>query len=418
MDFDLEDPTLFLRDEVVADPRPLYDTLRRRAPVWRLPGQDSYLVSDPTLVIEAVRRPNEFSSNLVSLLYRDASGCPAAFEIAPFGDPAHVLATADPPAHTRHRKLLQPHLGPAAVASLEPALRRFVDQQLSRLLAAGRGDIVACLSDPLPALAICYIVGLPPDDASRLLPLVRDMSVLLDGVTDVDGMGRAGTATLKLYEYAQHHLDSARDRPSTERSGVLAVLVDGIDSQVITSDDALGLLLQLFTAGTETTSSLIANATETLARRPELQERLRGHPEQIPEALENILRDDGPFQFHYRWTPTGTSLGGVPIPANSRVLLLWAAADRPLPKEPTSAFEDLDGAGPGPHFAFGRGLHFCIGAPLARLEARIAVERLLAETSVLSLDPDHPPVRRPSILLRRHASLPITLEQTHNGPGR
>ena len=96
MDFDLRDPTLLLRDEVIADPRPLYDTLRRRAPVWRLPGKNSYLVSDPTLIREVVGRPTEFSSNLVSLLYRDASGCPAAFDIAPFGDAIHVLATADP----------------------------------------------------------------------------------------------------------------------------------------------------------------------------------------------------------------------------------------------------------------------------------------------------------------------------------
>jgi cytochrome P450 len=195
-------------------------------------------------------------------------------------------------------------------------------------------------------------------------------------------------------------------------------LVDAIDLQVITSDEALGLLLQLFTAGTETTSSLIANATETLAGKADLQERLRRHPEQIPQALEDILRNDGPFQFHYRWTTTDTNLGDTPIPANSRVLLMWAAADRPSPREPTSAHEDLDGAGPGPHFAFGRGLHFCIGAPLARLESRIAIEGVLAQTSELSLDPDHPPVRRPSILLRRHASLPVTLEEARNAPGR
>jgi cytochrome P450 family 144 len=409
MDFDLRDPTLLLRDEVIADPRPLYDTLRRRAPVWRLPGQNSYLVSDPNLIREVVSRPAEFSSNLVSLLYRDANGCPAAFDIAPFGDPIQVLATADPPAHTRHRKLLQPHFSPSAVARLEPTVRRVVDQQLAPLLAAGQGDIVACLSDPLPARTICYLIGLPPDDTSRLIPLVADVSLLLDGVTSLDGMGRASIAALKLSEYARTHLDAARGLPSAERSGLLAVLVEAIESQVLASAEAVALLLQFFTAGTETTSSLIANATETLARQADLQEQLRRHPERIPEALEDILHDDGPFQFHYRWTPNDTCLGDVPIPANCRILLLWAAADRPSPQEPASAHQDLDGAGRGPHFAFGRGLHFCIGAPLARLESRIAIERLLAQTSRISLDPDHPPVRRPSILLRRHASLPVTL---------
>ena len=111
-----------------------------------------------------------------------------------------------------------------------------------------------------------------------------------------------------------------------------------------------------------------------------------------------------------------TSLGDVPIPANSRVLLLWAAADRPPPQDPASPHRDVDGASRGPHFAFGRGLHFCIGAPLARLESRIAIERLLARTTRISLDPDDPPVRRPSILLRRHASLPITVEAPASTP--
>src|SRR4029453_17613625 len=154
MDFDLSDPTLLLHDEVIADPRPLYDILRRRAPVWRLPGQNSYLVSDPTLIREVVSRPTEFSSNLVSLLYRDASGCPVAFNIAPLGDPLHVLATADPPTHTRHRKLLQPHFSPSAVARLEPTIRRVFDKTLQSMSASGRGDIVASLSAPLPALPI------------------------------------------------------------------------------------------------------------------------------------------------------------------------------------------------------------------------------------------------------------------------
>jgi len=415
MDFDLDDPTLLLRDDVVADPRPLYDALRRRAPVWRLPGQDSYLVADPMLIRDVVARPTEFSSNLVGLLHRDADGCLVAFPMLPFGDPAHVLATADPPVHTRHRKLLQPHLNPAAVAQLEPTLRKFVDGQLAPVLSAGRGDIVTALSDPLPAFAICSLLGLPPEDAPRLVPLVADMSPLLDGVTDLDGMTRAATATLGLHEYAQTRLDHARNGPSTGRSGLLGVLVDGIDSQALTADEAQNILLQLFTAGTETTSSLIAMAIEILARRPDLQGRLRRHSEHIPEVLEDVLRDDGPFQFHYRWTTTESRLGDVVIPANSRVLLMWAAANRPSPEEPGRPSQDLDTAGPGTHFAFGRGLHFCIGAPLARLEARIAIERFLAQTHRFSLDADHPPVRRPSFFLRRHASLPVVLERAQLG---
>src|SRR5262249_45221168 len=150
------------------------------------------------------------------------------------------------------------------------------------------------------------------------------------------------TAALALHAYVHTRLDSARNRPSTERPGLLAVLADGIDSGALTADEAQNILLQLFTAGTETTSSLIANAIEILARRPDLHGRLRHHPEHIPEALEDILREDGPFQFHYRWTTADTTLGDMRIPANSQVLLLWAAANRPSPQQPGSALEDID----------------------------------------------------------------------------
>jgi cytochrome P450 len=405
MTYDLDDPTLLLRDDVLADPRPLYDVLRRRAPVWRLPGQETYLVSDPSLIREAVGRPKEFSSNLVSLLYRGPGGTLVPFPMAPLGDPTHVLAVADPPVHTRQRRLLQPHLSAGAVARLEPTLREVVDRQIAPMRALGRGDIVTELSDPVPALAICLLLGLPPDDAPGLIPVVADVDPLLDGVTDADAMATAVGAALRLHEYVQAKLDLALGHPADQRAGLLGVLADAIDAGALPAFEALGILVQLFSAGTETTSSLIANAIEILARRPDLQRRLRENPERIPGTLDDVLRDDGPFQFHYRWTTSDTTLGDVSIPAGSRVLLMWAAANRP---SPAGAHEE--GKTPSAHYAFGRGLHFCIGEPLARLESRIAIERLLAGTSRIALDPDHPPVRRRSILLRRHASLPVTIE--------
>ena len=141
MELDLGDPRVVLREDVVADPRPFYDTLRNGAPVWRIPGQDTFLVSDPVLVREAVRRPADFSSNLVSILHDDGTGCPVAYAMAPFGDPVHVLATADPPLHTRHRKLLQTHLNPATVGGLEPAVTRIVAEHLDPMVEAGHVDV-------------------------------------------------------------------------------------------------------------------------------------------------------------------------------------------------------------------------------------------------------------------------------------
>ena len=142
---------------------------------------------------------------------------------------------------------------------------------------------------------------------------------LMDGVADLDGIVRAGTAALALMEFTQAQLDAVRSTPSGERRGLLGVLIDAIDARSLDVDEARNLLLILFNAGTETTSSLIANMIETLARDPELQDQLRREPARIPSSLEDVLRDDGPFQFHYRWSTTDVDLGGTRIPANSLV---------------------------------------------------------------------------------------------------
>jgi cytochrome P450 family 144 len=378
--------------------------------VWRVPGQDTYLVSDPALIRDVVARTSEFSSNLVSVLHRDDGGGLVAFDLTPYGDPVNTLATADPPVHTRHRKLLQPHLSPAAISGLEPVLVRIVEEQLGPLLLEGQGDFVTAFSDPIPALAICNVIGLPASDAGRLVDLVAGIGALLDGVTDLEGISQASAAVLELLVYAREQVDAALQRTSESRVGLLAALVDGIDAGQLTPDEAMNLLVLLINAGTETTSSLLATAIEALATRADLQDHLRSNPQSIPDAIEDFLREDGPFQFHYRWTTTDSILADHRIPAHSRVLLMWAAANRPSGDEPDELPREADGKGLPPHFAFGRGLHFCIGAHLARLEGRVAIEQLLARTPSFTLDPDRPPTLRPSIFLRRHTSLPGILE--------
>jgi cytochrome P450 len=412
VDFDLHDPGLVLRADVVADPRAFYDTLRRRAPVWQIPGQDTFLVSDPGLIRDAVGRPDDFSSNLVSLLHDDGRGCPIPMQITRFRDPIHVLATADPPRHTAHRRLLQPHLSPNEVAALEPRVREIVREHLEPAVASGRVDAVASFADVVPARTVCELIGLPHDDAVRISQLVLDTGALLDGVTRPDGMVRAAEAAIALTAYVHEQLDAALARPRNARVGLLAVFSDAIAAGEISSDEVRDMLVTLVSAGSETTASLIATAVATLARDAGLQSSLRADPSKIPDTIEQVLRDDGPFQFHYRYVPADTTLGGVDIPAESRVLLMWAAANRPRPEalERESPSSET-GRGLPPHYAFGKGMHFCIGAPVARLEARVALEELLAHTASIGLDPDDPPTRRPSIFIRRHRSLPIILER-------
>ncbi len=411
MKFDLNDPGTVLRADVLDDPRPFHDQLRREAPIWQIQGQDSFLVSDPALIKEAVGRTEDFSSNIVSLLHDDGNGCPVPYRISNYGDPIHVFSTADPPEHTRHRRLVQPHLSPAAVAELEPEVERIIDEQLAIVLDTGRLDIVASFSDVVPARTVCALLGLPDGDSAKVIEYTLGTGALLDGVTTIDGMGAAATSAIELAVHMHQRMDEMLERASEDRVGMLGVFADQLDAGEVSRDEVSSMLTVFVTAGSETTASLIATCIETLARDRELQDRLRAQPELISNVIERILRDSGPFQFHYRYTPADTELGGVTIPAHSRVLLMWAAANRPAPDTLDEPAEfDLE-ARPAPHFAFGRGLHFCIGAPVARMETRLALERLLAASASITLDPDSAPTRRPSIFIRRHATLPVVIEK-------
>jgi cytochrome P450 len=410
-DFDLADPTLLFRDDVLADPTPLYAFLRRHAPVWEIPGTSTFVVSKAELVGEAVGRPEDFSSNLTSLVYRGADGAPAVFDMAPLGAATHVLATADRPVHTPHRALLQPALSRARVAALEPAVRTMVDELLDRLLDGGEVaviDVVAGVAEQLPMRVIMDVIGLPAADVQTLAPLVRNSDDLLAGAIDAQAIADAANAAAECAVYLAGRVEQEVRSPRNNDS-LIGRLAEAVGDD-FTLEDAVGILVQLLGAGTETTASLIGRSVLHLAGDNSMQQRLRMDPGAIPAFLEELLRYDGPFRFHYRTTRRATVLGGVSIPAHARLLLMWASANLDDAAVADPETFDIDRPPPNAHLAFGRGIHFCIGAHLARLEARLAIEGLLARSSRFRVDPGWTPAHASSIFLRRLETLPVTVE--------
>ena len=407
--FDLDDPRLLFRDDVLADPAALYAHLRTNAPVWAIPGAGACIVTTSALVAEAVGRTDDFSSNLRGLIYTGDDGLPAVFDMSEMGDAAHVLATADPPEHTAHRKVMQPLFSPAAVERLAA----YVDEAAAALVATvvdvGGGDVATAIAEPLPVQVICRMVGIPDADVETLAPLVLQSNDLLAGVLDGASMGASAGAAMQASAYLVDLLDHWT--PTPEGTSVCDVLARAIADGETTTASAQGMLVQLLGAGTETTTSLIGRAVLQLAEDPELQRTVRSQPDLVPTFLEEVLRLDGPFRFHYRSVPRDTELGGVRLPAGSMALLMWASANLDEAGVDRPDELRLDRPTPKQHFAFGRGIHFCIGAPLARLEARRTIEHLLSATTDIALDPDHPPAYRPSIFLRRLGTLPIQVSR-------
>jgi cytochrome P450 len=408
MSFDLDDPTLLFQQDFLDDPAPLYAHLRAHAPVWELPGTGTYLVSTAALVAEATARPEDFSNNLLGLLYTGDDGLPTVFDMTHLGSAIHVLSTSDPPVHTQHRKLLQPLLNPASIAALSPFVAEAVERLTASFVAAGGGNYAPAVSEPLPVEVIAELVGIPASDVPMLLPLVLESNDLLAGVVDAAAMASASEASMQVVSY----LDGlVRGWPFDDPGPtVCAALARAAAAGEITIEDGLGMLVQLLGAGTDTTTSLIGRAALQLARDQELQAQVRANLDLVPALLEETLRHDGPFRFHYRAVLHDTELGGVHLPAGSRLLLMWGAAnlDEDYFERPDEF--DITRAALRSHYAFGRGIHFCIGAPLARVEARLAVEQLLRSTRSFTLDPASAPTFRRSIFVRRLGNVPLLVE--------
>ncbi|MBJ19930.1 MAG: cytochrome P450 [bacterium] len=404
-DFDLLDP------ETLDDPYPFYAALREQAPVHQVQGTDVYLVSTRPLIEEALERQDDFSANLTGTLMTGSSGEPVLFDLSRFGSAVDAIANADEPAHAIHRKLVLPHVTPKGIAALEPTLRAWATEMIIPLIEVGNGDWVDRVANPLPTRAMALVVGLPLEDTDQLLEWAMTGTEILAGSTTSERMAFVGARTGEMVAYLEKHLNRALDAPADHPApGVIGELARGVKEGLISTSDGVSILVVLAGAGGESTSSLTGNAVRILAEQPELQSELRAKPTLIPTFVEEAIRLESSFRGHYRAVKRDTSLGETKLAEGSRVLLLWAAVNRDPAMFPNPDAVDLSRPNLREHMAFGRGLHFCVGARLARLEARVILEELLARTRAFSLDARDVPRYVRSLFVRRHAQLPLVLE--------
>jgi cytochrome P450 len=404
--FDLATANL-LDPGLLNDPYPFYAQLRREAPVWQVPGRRVFLVATWDLVVEAAARTEDFSSNLTGILVRGADGRPEILEFPLDIVASAAIATADPPAHTLHRKLAQPSLSPIAVARMEPAVVEAVDRLLRPLLAARGGEVMSAIASPLPALVISWILGLPADDADRIMEWGVQGGDLLHGTRTVQEIVEILPKTEALSAYLDERLLKAREGgDDAGTSGQLARMVaDGVTDMLT----ARNILLVLIGAAVETTMSMIGNTLRLLVETPGLETRIRSDPALIPALIEESARLESPFKGHYRLVARSCRLGDVALEPGDRLQLLWASANRDEAAIADPDSLDLLRPNPRRHLAYGHGLHFCLGAALARQEARVVLERLLAKTTRIALGAGGAELI-PSLFVRRLDRLDLHFE--------
>jgi cytochrome P450 len=394
--------TLLLDPKVIQDPYPFYRQLQSHAPVWRVPGTEVFVVSSYALLTEAAGRVEDFSSNMLCLLYRDERGLPSRL---PFDDSSiQALATADPPVHTVHKRTVFPEFVARRMALLEPEIVELATRCVERALDNRTVDFMAEIGNLIPITIISRLIGFRNSDLDRLLRAAFDSTSLVGSTLSRQQLLELVTRSNDIGAWIAEQLAVAVSEPSED---ILSSIGSGVKTGALSARDGIVILQTLLAAGGESTTSLLGNAVRLLADDQDLQRRLRRQPELIPAFVEEALRLESPFRSMLRSVPKDTTLGGVDIPAGATVMMFWGAGNR----DPAE-FENPDEIvldRPRRHLTFGRGIHFCVGAPLARLEARIVLTTLLERTSVVVLDPDQPPEWVESLQVRRHQRLSMQL---------
>ncbi len=376
------------------DPYPVYRRLRDDAPVYHHPGREVWALTRWDDVQAAAKDWETFSSS-VGGTGNDLDDTYQLF--LPAGD----LPAADPPVHTRLRGALRLAFSPSALkVRFEPAVRAKVHELIDAFADAGQADFARDLARPLPGTTMFTWFGFPEADHPRLIALFGDMLERTRGERALPPVAIAARDQLRAYIRDI----AAERRVAPADDDLMTHLVRAEASGELTSDEVIGSSLLLFVAGITTTSGLLSNSLLHLVTYPEVREAMRLDPATIPVAVEELLRYDAPIQALGRTTTRDVELHGVTIPAGEHVALVWASANRDERHWTDPDVIDITRT-PNRHVTFGDGIHHCLGAPLARLEARIVFEELLPRMPAWTVT--GPIVRLPTPTDRGLESLPV-----------
>jgi cytochrome P450 len=391
-----------LDPRVRRDPYALYERGRRELPAFAHEGLPFRVVSIFRYEdVQAILRDWETWSNYFPPMI-------VADEMGGSGPPS-MLGT-DPPEHTRLRSLVNKAFTPRIVQRLEPRMREIAEELLDAAVEQGEVDLVKALTYPLPVVVVAEIIGIPPEDR-EMFKRWSDEAVASLGVVFLSGADpeRIERQRALFEEMRGYFIPLAEERRKHPREDLLTGLVQAEhEGSKLSHEEMLAMLVLLLVAGNETTTTLIGNAVLTLHDHPEEQKRLRDDPELLVSAIDEVLRFSSPVQFDPRRATRATELHGVPIAKDDYVLCWLGSANRD-----EAVFDRPDvfdvGRRKNPHMAFGFGTHYCIGANLARLEARVAVGTLLARTRSFERTDARDLPLHPSPVFKAVTELPVRL---------
>lgn len=383
-------------------------TARQQHPVFLCPMLNAYVVTRHEDVATVIADPARFSSR--DALY--VGPVPPEFApLLPNGYPwdTPTLVNSDPPAHARIRRLCAPAFRPAAVAAREQEMRELADHLIDGFIADGQVELISRFAEPLPGRIMCRLLNIPDADAPRFTEWVDHLTQMFNPMLPQEARVVALRGTADLYAYCEKELQRRRSGTAAPAGDFLTALMEARDTEaggepMLSDPELLSVLSQILLAGNETTRRAIGSLVYLLLGHPDQLAAVKRDPALLSAACEESLRHTTAAKGLFRRTTAPVELGGASLPAGALVILLWASANRDEkvfkdPEQFDILRKDVDR-----HLAFSRGPHFCLGASLARLLMKVALERLLT--------------RLPN--LRRDESIPVewALSVVNQGPSR
>ncbi|HRD12215.1 MAG TPA: cytochrome P450 [Mycobacterium sp.] len=409
----------FSDQEIAQEPYAYLDYLREQNPVFQEPKYHVYAVTGYDETVAAFKDHESFSA-------ANAIGGPfPPLPFEPKGDDisaqieahrhefpiAYLMVVMDPPEHTRARSLLSRLLTPARLKENEAYMWELADRQLDEFIADGRCEFLGAYAKPFATLVIADLLGVPAGDRDEFR---AKLAAIGGAVGSLEGEAVAVNPLQWLEDKFTAYISERRESP---REDILTELANATypDGSTPEVEDVVHQATFLFAAGQETVVKLLGSSVRMLAERPDLQAQLRENPKPVGAFVEESLRMESPTKVDFRLARKTTTLGGVPIKAGSTLMLCLGAANRdPRKFENPNEFR-IDRRNVREHIAFGRGIHTCAGAPLARVEAQVTLSRLLARVGDIAIDDNqHGPAGdrhyryEPTFLLRGLSDLHIT----------
>jgi cytochrome P450 len=387
------------------DPYPLYERLREQGAVVFNPAFDMWFVTRYEEAQAVLKDPQRFSSAEVLRLPSEMP--PEVLEVlrdVPTG--VYPLLSSDPPSHTRVRELVGKGFTSQRISALEPRIRSIATELADGFAGSGRADVVSRFAIPLPQRVMSEMFGVAAGDVDAIKRWCDDETLFMMAPLSLERQVECARSVAAYRRYLYALVEEHRGAPKGN------LVNDLLDARLagdvpLSTDEIAGALCVLIFAGHETTTNMLGNALLHLLRRPGMWQALRDEPGLIPGALEEALRYDSAVQGMTRTTTEPVELSGVTLPKGARVFVLFASANRDSVWTSDPDRFDIQRANPSQHLSFGRGIHFCIGAQLARLEGRIALEVLSRRLPNAHLLSEKPPAYLPNLVHRGPRALEV-----------